>query len=62
MRATGKVEIPESARKEAELLYIHNIVTIVEKYKIPHSLIMNLEQTPLKYIPTMNRFHCWIIR
>ena len=24
MRATGKVEIPESARKEAELLYIHN--------------------------------------
>ena len=55
MRTTGKAEIPEGARKEAELLYLHNIVTIVEKYKIPHSLIMNLDQTPLKYIPAMNR-------
>ena len=38
MRTTGKVEIPEGARKEAELLYLHNIITIVKKYKIPHSL------------------------
>ena len=49
MRTAGKVEIPEGARKEAELLYIH-----IEKYKIPHSLIMNLDQTPLKYIPAMD--------
>ena len=55
MQTTGKVEIPEGARKEAELLYLHNIVTIVEKYEIPHSLIMNLGQTPLKYIPEMNQ-------
>ena len=54
MQTTGKVEIPEGARKEAELLYLHNIVTIVEKYEILHSLIMNLDQTPLKYIPAMN--------
>ena len=54
MRTTGKVEIPEGARKEAELLYLHNIVTIVEKYEISHSLIMNLDQTPLKYITAMN--------
>ena len=54
MQTTGKVEIPEGARKKAELLYLHNIVTIVEKYKIPHSLIMNLDQTPLKFIPAMN--------
>ena len=54
MRTTGKVEIPEDAREEAELLYLRNIVTIVEKYKIPHSLIMNLDQTPFKYIPAMN--------
>ena len=54
MRTTGKVEIPEDAREEAELLYLRNIVTIVEKYKIPHSLIMNLDQTPLKYILAMN--------
>ena len=55
MRTTGKVKIPEGSRKEAELLYLHNIVMIVEKYEIPHSLIMNLDQTPLKYIPAMNR-------
>ena len=33
MQTMGKVEIPEGARKEAELLYLHNIVTIVEKHK-----------------------------
>ena len=54
MRTTGKVEIPEGARKKAELLYLHNIVTTVEKYEITHSLIMNLDQNPLKYIPAMN--------
>ena len=31
MRTTGKVEIPEGARKEVELLYLHGIVSIVEK-------------------------------
>ena len=55
MRTTGKVEIPKGARKEAELLYLRHIVTIVEKYEITHSLIMNLDQTSLKYIPAMNR-------
>ena len=54
MRTTGKVEIPEDARKKADLLYIRNILTTVEKYEIPHSLIMNLGQTTLKYIPAMN--------
>ena len=47
MQTSGKVEIPEGARKEAKLLYLQNIVTIVEKYKMPHPLIMNLDQTPL---------------
>ena len=47
MQTSGKVEIPEGARKEAKLLYLQNIVTIVAKYKMPHSLIMNLDQTPL---------------
>ena len=42
-RTTGKVEILEGGRKAAD-----NIVTIVEKYDIHHSLIMNLDQTPLK--------------
>ena len=54
MQTTGKVEIPEGAKKEAELLYLYNIVMIVEKCEIPHSLIMNSDQTPLKYVPAMN--------
>ena len=54
MPTTSKVETPEGAREEAELLHLNNIVTIVEKYEITRSLIMNLDQTPLKYIPAMN--------
>ena len=54
MRTKGKVEIPEGARKEAELLYLHDIVSIVEKHDIPSHLVMNLDQTSLKYIPAMN--------
>ena len=34
MKTTGKVEIPEGAKQEAELLYLHNIVTLVEEHNI----------------------------
>ena len=51
MKATGKVEIPEGAKQEAELLYLHNTVTLVEEHNIPQNLILNLDQTPLKYVP-----------
>ena len=51
MKTAGKVEIPEGTKKEAELLYLHNIVAIVEEHEIPSYLIMNLDQTPLKYLP-----------
>ena len=32
-------------------MYLHNIVAIVEENTIPQNLIMNLDQTPLKYVP-----------
>ena len=54
MRTTGKVEIPEGAWKEAELLYLHDIVSIVEKHDIPNHLVMNLDQVLLKYVPATN--------
>ena len=54
IRTTGKVEIAERARKEAELLCLHDIVSIVEKHGILSHLVMNLDQTLLKYIPAMN--------
>ena len=56
MRTTGKVEIPEGTWKEAELLYLHYIISIVEKHNIPSHLVMNLDQTSLKYVQR------WIIQ
>ena len=47
---TGKLTIPEGARKEAELIYLHKIVSDVEKHSIPSSLVVNLVQTPSKYV------------
>lgn len=54
MKTTGKIEIPEGAKQEAQLLYLHDIVSIVEEHNIPNTLVMNLDQTPLKYIPSAN--------
>ena len=54
MKTTGKIEIPNGAKKEAQLLYSHDIVSLVDDLNIPHSLILNLDQTKLKYIPSTN--------
>ena len=54
MRTTDKSEIPDQAVKEAKLLFQHQIVSIVEDDEIPESLIMNFDQTPLKYAPVSN--------
>ena len=51
MSTTRKLEIPEGAKNEAQLVYLHDIVTIAEEHKVPFCLILNLNQTPLKYIP-----------
>ena len=44
---TSKVEILEGAKKEAELVYLHTIVSTTVKYQIPK--VLNLDQPPLKY-------------
>ena len=54
MKTTGKIEIPNGAKKGAQLLYSHDIVSLVDDFNIPHSLILNLDQTKLKYIPSTN--------
>ena len=46
---TSKVEILEGAKKEAELLYLHTIVSTIEKYQISEPMVLNLDQTFLKY-------------
>ena len=48
---TSKLEIPEGALKEIKMLFHHDIVTEVAKFNIPDSLIINLDQTPTKYVP-----------
>ena len=48
---TSKLEIPEGALKEIKMLFHHDIVTKVAKFNIPDSLIINLDQTPNKYVP-----------
>ena len=47
---TSKLEISEGTLKEIKLLF-HHIASKVEKYSIPHSLIINLDQAPTKYVP-----------
>ena len=48
---SSKVEIPEKAHREIEYQFHYDIVSKVEKYNIPDSLIMNLDQTPSYSVP-----------
>ena len=48
---TGKVEISEGAKEEAKFAYLHDIVALAKEHNVPSSLILNLDQTPLKYVP-----------
>ena len=50
VKTTSKLPIPEGAIKEAGLLFHHNIVSKVKRHKIPCALILNLDQTPSKYV------------
>ena len=52
---TSKPEIPELAKKEAKLIFQHQIADHVERHSIPSSLIMNFDQTLLKYAPVANQ-------
>ena len=39
------------SKKEAELLFRHEIVEKIEKHSIPDSLAINFDQTPSKFVP-----------
>ena len=53
-KTSSKVDIPDKARKEIGFLFLHEIVTRVEKHNIPRELILNIDQAPLKYVPVGN--------
>ena len=48
MSTTGKTEITVRAKKDAELLFMYDVVALVEENNIYPNLIMNLDQTPSK--------------
>ena len=48
---TGKVNVPKNVLQEVELTYLHSIVHKIERYNIPHSMVINLDQTPTKFVP-----------
>ena len=52
---TARPEIPEGVRKESELIFHHEITSLVERYSIPSTLSINIDQTPLKYAPVSSR-------
>ena len=51
MATAAKIPIPDKARKDIELVFMHKIIQKVGKHNIPHSLIITADQTPLKYVP-----------
>ena len=54
-KTSSKVENSYAARKEKEFLFHYETVTYIEKFKIPPSLFLNLDQTPLKYVPVVKK-------
>ena len=54
MKTTGRIKIAKGAKKKAQLLYLRDTVSLVNDHNIPDSLILNLDQTKLKYIPSAN--------
>ena len=53
-KSSTKVDLPESAPKKIEYLFLYEIVSKVEKNAIPDSLIINFDQTPLKMVQCGN--------
>ena len=52
---TARPETPEGSHKEAELIFYHEIVSMVDKYSNADSLVINIDQTPIKYAPASSR-------
>ena len=49
---TGKIEIPDCAKRESGLQFHYKVTKLADDYEIPHCLIMNSDQTPSKYVTT----------
>ena len=54
LKTTSKVQIPEAVQKESEFILPHKIAKIVDAHQIPNCIILNLDQTPSKFVPSSN--------
>ena len=48
---TGKVTISDELKEEIGLTFHYHIVSKVKTFKIPSSLVINLDQIPSKFVP-----------
>ena len=55
LATTGKVEISEKLKAEIETVYLYGIVQKLNERKITSSMIINPDQTPLKFVPGCNK-------
>ena len=46
---------PRTGKKETKLIFQHKIADLVERHSISLSLVMNFDQTPLKYASVANQ-------
>ena len=51
----GKVEISEKLKAEIETVYLYSIVGSINDHKTQLSMIINLDQTPSKFVPGCNK-------
>ena len=55
LATTGKVKISEKLKAEIETAYLYGIVQKINEHKIPSSMVINLDQTPSKFVPGCNK-------
>ena len=55
VKTTSKPEKPNRPKNEAALILHHQIFNLVEKYQIPSSMLINIDETPLKYASVSNQ-------
>ena len=52
---TGKVNVPPNLLEEIKVTFLHCLLAKIHKYQIPPSMIINLDQTPMKYCQISKR-------
>lgn len=51
MSTRAKFSIPDKSRRITKFSVMYKTVNKIEKYHTPHQLVINADQTPLKYVP-----------